>query len=183
MRHRVTRPSIALLAGACVLAATACATGDAGNSSEQAVPPTPVESPPEASSIQGAQPVLAVDIVQGLQPGPVDVQVDGEEGVSVTFREITIEPGSSTGEHCHHGQLIAVVKQGVFTHYADIYPDGVRIYRAGAALVEGAGYRHEGRNEGMEDVVLLVTYVTPAGKPLSETDMAECEPSGGGVAG
>lgn len=63
------------------------------------------------------EPVRAVDIAAGQQAEPVDVEVDGgADGVGVTFREITIEPGSGTGEHCHHGQLIAAVEQGELTH-------------------------------------------------------------------
>ncbi|HMT50944.1 MAG TPA: cupin domain-containing protein [Dietzia sp.] len=112
----------------------------------------------------------------GQQDQPVDVEVDGgAEGVGVTFREITIEPGAGTGEHCHHGQLIAVVEQGDLTHYADIYPGGVHVYRAGESIIEGAGYPHEGRNEGAEDVVLMVTYVIPEGEPLAETDLTRCD--------
>lgn len=93
----------------------------------------------------------------------------------VNYREITIEPGAGTGLHCHYGQLIAVVAQGELTHYADIYPDGVHVYRTGESIVEGAEYVHEGRNEGDEDVVLWVTYITPEGKPLAETDLTKCE--------
>lgn len=178
MRRRVTRSSIALIAGLSLATAAACST-DGGTGQDQpgrSVTVNPTGTLPPASTIAGTQPVLAVDIVQGLQRSPVEVRVAGDDGVAVTFRELTIEPGSSTGEHCHHGQLIAVVKQGVLTHYADIYPEGHRIYRAGSALVEDAGYVHEGRNEGVEDVVLMITYITPVGKPLSETDLTECEP-------
>ena len=106
----------------------------------------------------------------------MDVEVDGgAEGVQVNFREITIEPGAGTGRHCHYGQLIAVVEQGDLTHYADIYPGGVHVYRTGESIIEGAGYPHEGRNEGQEDVVLMVSYVTPDGKPLAETDLTNCD--------
>ena len=98
--------------------------------------------------------------------------------VTVTFREITIEPGAGTGLHCHDGNLIAVVKQGVLTHYAPIYPTGVHEYRAGDAIIEGAHYLHEGKNEGTEPVVLEVTYVIPEGFPLAETDPAKCDPAG-----
>lgn len=124
------------------------------------------------------EPVRAVDIAAGQQDAPVDVEVDGgADGVGVTFREITIEPGSGTGEHCHHGQLIAVVEQGELTHYADMYPGGVHVYRAGDSIIEGAGYRHEGVNEGPDDLVLMVTYVIREGQPLAETDLSKCDSS------
>lgn len=175
MRHRPSRFPLAVLAGSCVLVTAACGSGSSVGQSQPVVSPSPPGPLPPASTIAGAQPALAVDIVQGTQPTPVDIDVDGgDHGVSVTFRELTIEPRSGTGEHCHHGQLIAVVKKGALTHYADVYPGGAHIYRAGDSLVEGPGYRHEGRNEGTEDVVLLVTYVTPVGMPLAETDLTKC---------
>lgn len=186
MRHLAARSSVALAAGVCVLAAAGCSP-DNDNGSVQSAPAgrtTSVQTVSPPSEIIGSPPVLAVDIVQGRQDEPVDVEVDGgDEGVTVTFREITIEPGSTTGVHCHHGQLIAVVKQGALNHYADEYPGGVRIYRAGDAIIEGTGYVHEGRNQGTEDVILLVTYVTPVGMPLSETDLDRCENSTAGEGG
>ncbi|MCT1517222.1 cupin domain-containing protein [Dietzia cercidiphylli] len=65
--------------------------------------------------------------------------------------------------------------QGELAHYAYIYPGGVHVYSAGESIIEGAGYPHEGRNEGDEDVVLMVTYVIPEGQPLAETDLANCD--------
>ncbi|HEX5729610.1 cupin domain-containing protein [Microbacterium sp.] len=120
--------------------------------------------------------ISAIDLASGDQVEPVELAVDGgAAGVGVTFREITIQPGAGTGEHCHYGQLIAVVQEGELTHYSETHPGGVRVYRAGESIIEGAGYPHEGRNEGASDVVLWVTYVVPDGKPLAETDLADCE--------
>ena len=158
MTHLLFRSGAALAVGALAVALVGCGPGE--------------------SAVAGPQPgpVRAVDLAAGQQDQPVDVEVDGgAEGVGVTFREITIEPGAGTGEHCHHGQLIAVVEQGDLTHYADIYPGGVHVYRAGESIIEGAGYPHEGRNEGTEDVVLMVTYVIPEGEPLAETDLTRCD--------
>lgn len=171
MRSTSIRRGIILLVGSIALAASACSSGEAGSSDEAAIAPPP----PPASQIVGTQPVLAVDIVQGLQEQPVEVKVHGDRGVAVTFRELTIVPGTGTGRHCHHGQVIAVVKQGEITHYSDTFRGGTRTFRAGDSIVEGAGYPHEARNEGTEDVVLMVTYVTPVGKPLIEEDLSQCE--------
>lgn len=121
-------------------------------------------------------PVSAIDLASGEQDSPVNVSVDGgADGVGVTFREITIKPGAGTGLHCHYGQLIAVVKEGALTHYAAIYPGGVHVYNTGDSIIEGAGYQHEGKNEGTTNVVLWVTYIIPEGKPLAETDLTKCE--------
>ena len=141
-----------------------------------AASPPPVSAPSSAASpSETPTPVVAVDLAAGAQDAPVNVSVTGDEGVTVTFREITIAPGAGTGEHCHYGQLIAVVQEGTLTHYADIYPGGVHVYETGDSIIEGAGYRHQGRNEGDEDVVLWVTYVIPEGKPLAETDLSHCD--------
>jgi quercetin dioxygenase-like cupin family protein len=135
-------------------------------------PSMSVEASPEASVVPS---VSAVDIAAGEIDEPVEVAVaPGSEGVGVTFREITLQPGAGTGEHCHAGQLIAVVKEGALTHYAPTHPDGVRVYEAGEAIIEGAEYVHQGVNEGDVPVVLWVTYVIPEGEPLAETDLANC---------
>ena len=86
MRSTSIRRGIILLVGSIALASSACSTGGAGSADESAIAPPP----PPASQIAGTQPVLAVDIVQGLQEQPVVVKVHGDQGVSVTFREITI---------------------------------------------------------------------------------------------
>lgn len=120
-----------------------------------------------------APPVSVEELGAGEQAESVDVEVGGP--VAVTFRRITLQPGAGTGEHCHYGQLIAVVEQGTFTHRAPVYPTGEHIYHAGDTIIEGAGYVHEGLNEGDEPVVLLVTYVTEEGEPLAETDLSNCD--------
>ena len=149
---------------ATVLALSACST------ISEVPSMTPAVSPTESHA-----PVEAVDLAEGEQDAPVEVSVSGDDGVGVSFREITLAPGASTGVHCHYGQLVAVVSEGTLTHYADIYPSGVHVYKTGDSIIEGAGYHHEGRNEGDENVVLWVTYIIPEGKPLAETDLSHCD--------
>lgn len=158
MPHPPIRVGVALAGGALALALAACS-------------PEPVPDP-----AVGLEPVRVLDIAEGDQDQAVEVDVDGgTDGVQVMFRQITIEPGSGTGLHCHHGQLVVVVEEGQLTHYADVYPGGVHVYRAGDSVVEGARYVHEGINEGPENLVLMITYITPEGKPLAETDLTQCE--------
>src|SRR5688572_23448690 len=90
---------------------------------------------PAASTTPAAttSPVSAEELAAGEEAAGVDVAVPGP--AQVVFRRITLQPGAGTGEHCHAGQLIAVVEQGTFTHYAPIYPDGVHVYEAGDAIV------------------------------------------------
>lgn len=132
--------------------------------SEPTAAPTPTAS---------VAPVAVAELAEGDRAEGVDVSVEGP--TQVNYREITIQPGAGTGLHCHYGQLIAVVAEGELTHYADIYPGGVHVYTTGESIIEGAHYVHEGVNEGDENVVLWVTYITPEGKPLAETDLTNCE--------
>ncbi|WP_368496513.1 cupin domain-containing protein [Herbiconiux sp. A18JL235] len=149
-----------------VAASPAAAT--AAGSTPTAASPTP------PASLATQAPVVVEELGKGGQDAAVDVEVTGP--VQVAYRRITIEPGAGTGLHCHDGQLVAVVEQGTLTHYAPVYPGGVHEYLAGDSIVEGAHYVHEGKNEGTEDVVLLVTYVIAEGSPLAETDLSHCDP-------
>lgn len=92
-----------------------------------------------------------------------------EEGRDFIVREITIDPGGSTGWHWHDGTLVGAVKRGTLTHYsADCSIDGV--YHPGDPVTEPAGpeHVHLGRNLGATPLVLEVIYIMPTGKPLAE---------------
>ncbi|MBC8123461.1 MAG: cupin domain-containing protein [Gemmatimonadaceae bacterium] len=99
---------------------------------------------------------------------PDGIVVNGSGTTEVTIREITIAPGGSTGWHYHDGQLIAVVKSGTLTR--TMLDCSTEVTPAGGSFVEPAGrhHTHVGRNLGTEPVVLLVTYVVPAGQQLSQ---------------
>ncbi|MEU5659430.1 cupin domain-containing protein [Streptomyces sp. NPDC047737] len=123
------------------------------------VPAAAVATP--GSGVSGT--VVAVGTSAGklkIKPpnGPTDV----------TFREITVQPGGSTGWHTHRGQLIAVVKSGTLTRTLD--DCSVEVTPAGTSFIEPAGsdHRHIGRNLGTQPVVLWVTYLLPEGSALSD---------------
>lgn len=91
--------------------------------------------------------------------------VDGHDYI---MREITIEPGGSTGWHWHQGRLYGVIKEGTLTHdRSDCTVDG--IYNAGDPITEATGpdHVHVGRNLGSAPAVMQVLYIDPAGAPLS----------------
>jgi quercetin dioxygenase-like cupin family protein len=90
-------------------------------------------------------------------------------GTVYTLREVTIQPGGSTGWHYHDGTLYGEVKSGKLTHLASDCTS-VETYRAGETLIEppGAANVHLGRNLGRRPVVLNVLYVLPVGSPFSE---------------
>lgn len=95
------------------------------------------------------------------------IEVKNSGATDVIVRHIVIEPGGSTGWHYHPGELIAVVHKGTLSR---MFEDcSVVTTPAGQSLVEPAGkdHVHIGRNQGKEPVELYVTYVIPAGAPLS----------------
>jgi quercetin dioxygenase-like cupin family protein len=152
---------------AAILVAAGCTAAPSAGSGTTKAP---------AAASTSALPVSVEELGKGEQSAAVDVEVGGP--AQVVFRRITIRSGAGTGQHCHAGQLVAVVEQGELTHYAPVYPDGVHVYRTGDSIVEGARYVHEGKNLGTEDVVLLVTYVIAEGQPLAQTDLSKCAPPG-----
>ncbi|MCE7004329.1 cupin [Kibdelosporangium philippinense] len=91
------------------------------------------------------------------------------DGTDYIGKEITIQPGGSTGWHYHDGPLYAVIVAGTLTHYDDscavdgVYPKGAPVYEP-----PGADAVHIGKNLGPEPTALKVLYVLPTGSPPSE---------------
>ncbi|SPL95890.1 unnamed protein product [[Actinomadura] parvosata subsp. kistnae] len=126
-------------------------------------------------------PLIAAAATVALALFPAAASATPATGVSATvlyqrtvgdqdyiLREITIEPGGSTGWHYHDGTLYGVVRQGTLSHFdATCASDGV--YRKGQAIVEpsGADQVHIGQNRGDRPVILEVLYVLPHGAPFS----------------
>lgn len=90
-------------------------------------------------------------------------------GKDYVLRQITIQPGGTTGWHFHDGTLYAFVEKGTLTH-TDSDCVTTNTYHEGAFFVEpsGANHVHIGRNLSSTPLVLDVLYVDPAGSPLSE---------------
>jgi quercetin dioxygenase-like cupin family protein len=105
-------------------------------------------------------------LARGTSDEGVKLRVKGP--TEVAFAEITIEPGGSTGWHTHPGPLVVAVRSGTLTRYLAVC--GAETSTAGDSFVEPAGRRavHMGVNRGSEPVVLLVSYVVPAGGPLRD---------------
>jgi hypothetical protein len=90
------------------------------------------------------------------------------DGIDYITREITIQPGGSTGWHYHDGRVFGVIRQGTLTHNkADCTVDGV--FGAGTPITEASGPDnvHIGRNLEPIPLVMWVVYIEPAGTPLS----------------
>jgi quercetin dioxygenase-like cupin family protein len=86
-------------------------------------------------------------------------------GVDYITKEITIQPGGSTGWHYHDGRVFGVVREGTLTRTMADCSDVVS--PAGSAVTEesGSSHVHNGRNLGPDPVVLWVDYIEPAGSP------------------
>ena len=89
------------------------------------------------------------------------------DGVDYITREITIQPGGSTGWHYHDGRVFGVVREGTLTR--TMKDCSVVVSPEGSAVTEdsGADHTHIGRNLGPGPVVLWVDYIEPAGTPLA----------------
>ncbi|MFE7777317.1 cupin domain-containing protein [Streptomyces sp. NPDC057445] len=121
---------------------------------------------PSAANAARGSGVTGTVLAQGSSDKPLRIKPP-KGSTDVIVRTITVAPGGSTGWHHHPGQLIAVVKSGTLTRtLADC---SVETTPAGTTFIEPAGHehRHIGRNLGSEPVVLYVTYLLPAGAPLS----------------
>lgn len=107
--------------------------------------------------------VTGTVLATGTSPDGIEVSSRAKTDVAVL--EITIAPGGSTGWHYHDGPVIAVVKSGTLTR--TLRDCSTEVTSAGGSFVEPAGSHHVhiGRNLGTQPVVLLATYVLPAGQP------------------
>jgi quercetin dioxygenase-like cupin family protein len=94
------------------------------------------------------------------------VNVGGKDYI---LREITVQPGGSTGWHYHDGMLYGLVKRGTLTRTQSDCTT-TETHPAGTMVVEPSGldHVHIGRNLGSTPIVLEVLYVNPAGSPLSQ---------------
>ena len=72
------------------------------------------------------------------------------DGKDYILRQITIDPGGSTGWHFHDGTLYALIAQGTLSHYrSDCSVDG--IYSAGNTLIEPSGSDHVHHRKQLAD--------------------------------
>jgi quercetin dioxygenase-like cupin family protein len=103
----------------------------------------------------------------GVNIDAVTISQATVNGVDYITKEITIQPGGSTGWHYHDGRVFGVVREGTLTRtMADC---SVVASPVGSAVTEdrGADHVHIGRNLGPDPLVLWVDYIEPAGAPLS----------------
>jgi quercetin dioxygenase-like cupin family protein len=122
-----------------------------------------------AATASAMPPAPAAPATPGAGVEAVELSATTIDGRDYITRELTIDPGGSTGWHWHQGRVDGVIKSGTLTHTsADCGVDG--IYHAGDFIVEPTGpdHVHIGRNLGPAPVVMQVRYVDAVGTPLAE---------------
>ncbi len=92
------------------------------------------------------------------------LRTQGQTTVAVV--ENRVAPGGTFGWHSHPGPSLIVVKSGTITFYhADDPTCTPDVRHAGDAILDEGTDVHVGRNEGTEDVVVIVTRLIPVGAP------------------
>jgi quercetin dioxygenase-like cupin family protein len=86
-------------------------------------------------------------------------------GVDYVTKEITIQPGGSTGWHYHDGRTFGVVREGTLTRTMEDCSEVVS--PTGVGVTEESGHVHVGRNLGPVPAVLWVVRIAPVGTPWS----------------
>jgi quercetin dioxygenase-like cupin family protein len=101
----------------------------------------------------------------GVNIDAVVISQSTVNGVDYITKEITIQPGGSTGWHYHDGRVFGVVREGTLTRTMADCSEVVS--PAGSAVTEDSGpnHVHIGRNLGPVPLVLWVDYIEPAGSP------------------
>ena len=103
------------------------------------------------------------------------LRTQGQSTVAVV--ENRVAPGGTFGWHSHPGPSLIVVKSGTITFYHADDPICLSdVCHAGDALVDQGTDVHVGRNEGTEEVVVIVTRIIPVGAPprIDEPASAFC---------
>ena len=109
---------------------------------------------------QGTLPSSDVDLRTG--DWKIRLKTVGHSDVSVT--EIKVAAGGYFGWHSHPGPSLVIVKSGTSTFYRGDDPHcRPEVHPAGTAYIDPGGVVHTARNEGTEELVLLVTRLSPSG--------------------
>lgn len=82
----------------------------------------------------------------------------------ITVIRHTIVPGGVFGWHQHGGPLWATVVSGNLTVYHGDDPTCTgEVYPSGSVFMDSGNHTHNARNEGSENLVVIVTYMLPEG--------------------
>jgi quercetin dioxygenase-like cupin family protein len=109
-------------------------------------------------------------IASGTLPEEVPAKFKTETGIvqadvsKITVIRYTIAPGGVFGWHQHGGPLWATVVSGGLTVYHGDDPTCTgELYPAGSVFMDSGNHTHNARNEGSENLVVMVTFMLPEG--------------------
>jgi quercetin dioxygenase-like cupin family protein len=109
-------------------------------------------------------------LAAGTLPQEVPAKFKAPTGIvqsdvsQISVIRYTIKPGGVFGWHQHGGPLWATVVSGSLTVYHGDDPKcKAEVYPAGSVFMDPGNDTHNARNEGREDLVVLVTYMLPEG--------------------
>jgi quercetin dioxygenase-like cupin family protein len=118
------------------------------------------------------------DIDVRVKTGDWKVQIDTKGPSTLSVSENKVAPGGDFGWHSHPGPSLVIVKSGTSTFYRGDDPDCTpQVHLEGTAYVDPGGVVHIARNEGSQEIVLLVTRLAPAGVAprIDEPDPGNCD--------
>ncbi|MGH2788972.1 MAG: cupin domain-containing protein [Actinomycetota bacterium] len=114
------------------------------------------------STVLAQGPLEPIDVKVKSVRWALKMKTRGLSDLSVT--ENRVAPGGHFGWHSHPGPSLVIVKSGTSTFYHGDDPDCTpEVYPAGTTYVDPGGMVHIVRNEGSEELVLLVTRLVPRG--------------------
>lgn len=109
-------------------------------------------------------------LASGTLPEQVPAKFKTETGIvqadvsKINVIRYTITPGGVFGWHQHGGPLWATVISGNLTVYHGDDPTCTgEVYPAGSVFMDPGNHTHNARNEGTENLVVLVTFMLPEG--------------------
>jgi quercetin dioxygenase-like cupin family protein len=104
------------------------------------------------------------DIDVQTKTGDWKLKIDTKGPSQLAVSENRVAPGGDFGWHSHPGPSLVIVKSGVSTFYSGDDPNCTpERHPAGTAYVDPGGRVHIARNEGTEDLVVVVMRIIPAG--------------------
>lgn len=112
-----------------------------------------------------------------VKTGDWKIKLDTKGQSTLAVSENRVAPGGDFGWHSHPGPSLVIVKSGTSTFYRGDDPDCTpQVHPAGTAYVDPGGVVHIARNEGSQELVVLVTRVMPAGAAprIDEPDPGNC---------
>src|SRR5690606_20523967 len=89
-----------------------------------------------------------------------------EGQAKITSVLLTLEPGQETGMHIHRVPVFGYMVEGELT--VDYGEKGVRVYKAGEAVMEAVDWPHNGVNKTNAPVKILAVFMGAEGVSNTE---------------